>query len=217
LFFEQRYEGPKTLLIYDDSPTPLALCKTLASQDVTVVGMPATKLPVKRNTMMRAAIARDPDAIFFVWDDDDYQGPERVTRQIDALQAHPTAEGCIFCPYLVYDAQARRLHQLGKATLHGLSLRTFGDATLAFRRSLWERIPWDETIDPNACWRWRLEPVDRIVDIPGEKDYVVVRHVENHTLKLWPDRFHPAIWTPDIDVGWPAASIEQLLAARCCT
>jgi len=215
LFFEQCYDGPKTLLIYDDSTTSFALCEAFAGEDVVVANVPPIKLPVKRNAMMRAAIARDPDAIYFVWDDDDYNGPTRIARQVAALQTNRYADGVIFCPYLTYDVETRRLARLNKATLHRLPVRVFTDATLAFRRQLWERLPWDENVDPNACWRWMQEPVDRIIDIPGERDYVVVRHASNHTAGMLPKRFHPKLWTPDVDVGWSSIDVEQLLVSRC--
>lgn len=215
LFFEQVYVGPRTLLIYDDSATPFELCDELRTRDVVVVNLPPIKLPAKRNAMMRAAIAHDPDAIYFVWDDDDYNGPLRIARQVEALQAQPNAEGVIFCPYLTYDTERRELHRLNKAKLHRLPVRAFTDANLAFRRRLWERLPWDEAIDPNACWAWMREPVDRIIDIPGDHDYVVVRHATNHTVGLLPKRFHPKLWTPNIDVGWTNDDVERLLISRC--
>lgn len=215
LFFEQRYDGPKTLLIYDDSPTPFELCDALKGKDVAVVNLAPVKLPAKRNAMMRAAIAHDPDAVYFVWDDDDYNGPMRIARQVAALQTHPAAEGVIFCPYLTYDIERRTLDQLGKATLHRLPIRIFTDANLAFRRQLWERLPWDETIDPHACWRWMREPVDRIIDISGERDYVVVRHATNHTAGMLPKQFHPALRTPNVDVGWTNDDVERLLVTGC--
>ncbi len=215
LFFEQHYDGPKTLLIYDDSPTPFELCDELRACDVVVENLAPVKLPVKRNAMMRRAIEHDPDAIYFVWDDDDYNGPMRVARQVEALQERPAAEGVIFCPYLTYDTEQRTLNRLGKAKLHRLPVRTFTDANLAFRRQLWERLPWDEAIDPNACWAWMQEPVDRIIDIPGDHDYVVVRHTGNHTAGMLPKTFHPQLWTPNVDVGWTADDVERLLATGC--
>jgi hypothetical protein len=212
-FLDQQYAGDKTLLIYDDSQTPFALCDELRQFDVVVKNIAPTRLPVKRNQMMRLAIERDPEAIYFVWDDDDYISPHRVRRQIEALLANPNADGCILCPYLTYDVTTREVAQLGKANITGLRLRVFADATLAFRRRLWERLPWDETRDPNACWRWMREPVDRIVDIPGDDDYIVIRHPTNHTVGMLPKTFHPQLRT--LDVRLSADDVERRITARC--
>lgn len=201
-FFAQAYPGALTLYVCDDSPTPWVPCAALAAHDLVVEHLPPVRLPVKRNQMMRRAIAQDPDAIYVVWDDDDYHGPQRLVRQVTALRAAPTADGVIFCPFLSFDEATGSISQLGKASLHGLAVRVFTDAVLAFRRALWERLPWDEAVDPHACWRWMQEPPSRIIDIPGERDYLVVRHAGNHTAGQLPTRYHPAIWTPNVATGW---------------
>lgn len=211
LFFTQIYDGPKTLYIYDDSDEgrEVQLCEQLqANPDLVYVKHEPVKLPIKRNTMMRAAIAQDPDAIFFPWDDDDYHGPRRIQRQVDALHANPKADACIFCPLLWLHESTRTLSRALKLNSHGLKLRVFTDGTIAFRRRLWERIPWDEAVDPNACWRWLQEPHHVIVDIPSERDYVVVRHAANRM----PDRTSERFWSKDTE-GTTVDEVMQWLEA----
>jgi hypothetical protein len=210
-FFDQVYDGPKTLYIYDDGDADrgVALCSALrANFDLVYVKHEPIKLPVKRNIMMRAAIAQDPDAIFFVWDDDDYHGPRQIQRQVDALLANPKADACVLCPLLWYNEPTQTLSRALKLNLHGLKLRVFTDATIAFRRRFWERSPWDEAVDPNACWRWIQEPHHVVIDIPSERDYVVVRHATNHM----PDKTVARFWSTDTE-GTNADEVVQWLEA----
>jgi len=211
MFFAQVYAGPKTLYIYDDSDKArqLPLCAQLAARDdVVFVCHEPVKLPVKRNRMMRAAIAQDPDAIYFTWDDDDYHGPGQLQRQVEPLLAQPTADACIFCPLLWFDQPTQTLTRTQHVNLHGLRLRVFTDAAIAFRRRFWERLPWDETVDPNGCWRWFGEPHDVIVAVFGARDYVIVRHTTNHMS----DHTDLQFWSTNTE-GVTVDQIVQLLAA----
>jgi hypothetical protein len=208
LFFAQAYDGPKVLYVYDDGDEPVQLCSELLAQDLVLVHHAPVLLPVKRNRMMRAAIVRDHTAIYFNWDDDDYNGPERLQRQVEALLAHPEADACVLCPLLWYDVPTHTLTRAMKLNLHGLRLRVFTDAAIAFRRRFWERSPWDEAVDPNACWRWCAEPHDVIIDTPGERDYVIVRHTANHMH----DRRDTRFWVPVDDIT--VDDVQQLLDAQ---
>ena len=212
-FFAQAYPGALTLYVYDDSPTPWVPCAALAAHDLVVEHLPPIRLPTKRNQMMRRAIAQDPDAIYVVWDDDDYHGPQRLARQVAALRATPTAEGVVFCPFLSFDEATGVTTRLGKGALHGLPVRVFTDAVLAFRRALWERWPWDEAVDPHACWRWMAAPTSMIIDLPAEHDYLVIRHATNHTAGMLPRQYHPVLGTPHVDDAWGAVTWTQLRAA----
>ena len=213
MFFAQQYTGSKTLYVYDDGTEPFTPCRSLATKDMAVVHHPPIRLPTKRNQMMRRAIAADPEAIYFVWDDDDYNGPTRIARQVEALRAAPAADGCILCPFLSYNTQTQQLHRALQVNLHGMRLRVFTDANLAFRRTLWERLPWDEAVDPNACWRWMQLSHDQIIAIPAENDYVVVRHGRNHTQDLLPQVPDMRFWEQVV----AATDVVTLLARdHCC-
>jgi hypothetical protein len=188
-FFAQRYDGPKTLFVYDDSDTPLQLPVELIAQGVIIVRHKPLHLGVKRNRMLAHATIYDPDAIFFVWDDDDYYGPMRIARQVEALIENPDADACLFCPLLVFNTVSQRLFRAKHADVDGMRLRVGADGTMALRRRLWERLPLDETtcVDGvNEGWRWLAEPHDRVIAIPGELDYVVVRHGGNVTWNVVP-------------------------------
>lgn len=189
MFFDQRYEGPKTLLVYDDSDTPFQLPADLPVHDSIVVHHEPLHLGVKRNRMLAHAVTQDPNAIYIVWDDDDYHGPTRILRQVEALLAAPNADACLFCPLLVYNTLSKRLHRAKQANVDGMKLRVGADGTIALRRRLWVRLPLDETttVDGvNEGWRWLAEPHDRVIAIPAKLDYVVIRHGGNVTWNVVP-------------------------------
>lgn len=208
MFWAQDYAGPKRLIVADDSDKPLVLCGALAATETAIWHYPRTRLPSKRNATMRRLA--DPDAIYFVWDDDDYHGPARIHRQVDALLARPQLDACVFCPFVTYDRTTRAVRRFGEARLHRLPIRAFTDAVIAFRWRLWDAVPWDDAIDPHGCHRWTAMPSSRIASVDGANDYVIVRHATNHTLGMREP--HPALVSP---AAISADEIEALLTPGC--
>lgn len=219
MFFAQCYEGPRRLYVYDDGESPFELCETLRAYDVTVVRHEAISLGEKRNRMLKYATARDPDGIFFMWDDDDFHGPFRLARQIGALLETPTADGCLFCPYFSYNTRTGQLFRARQVEINGLKLRVGADGTLALRRRLWERLPLDarpELAGINEGWRWLAEPHDRVIAVDAQLDYVVVRHGGNVTWHALPEE--PAdsrFWERITDER--AAVVAKILAGAAAT
>jgi hypothetical protein len=91
------------------------------------------------------AHARDPEAIYFMWDDDDYHGPGRIRRQVEALTSAQASIGaCLMTPMLYYNQVARELR-----------LSTWrSDGNIAYRFSYWYRRNYDERVDPGSGWRF---------------------------------------------------------------
>jgi hypothetical protein len=214
-FVAQQYAGKKTLIIYDDGERDVRLCAALiASGQIILVKHTPLRLPIKRNRMMAHAVGLTPNAIYVIWDDDDYHGIGRLQRQVDALNAAPKAEGCLFCPLYWYERGMLKVAL--KQTLHGLKFRVFCDATLAMRRSLWERLPWDETRDPNAGWQWIKEPHNVIISADSGKDYIVVRQPVTHLPVTFEseDKIRRSFWR-DVETGeLTAVEAERLLGER---
>ena len=76
LFLEQDYEGPRRLVVFDDGDVGLDICFQCEGRfELKVV--PKCSLPKKRNDMME--YVADQGAIYFLWDDDDYHGPDRAS------------------------------------------------------------------------------------------------------------------------------------------
>lgn len=195
LFLEQDYAGPRHLVAFDDGEQQLVTCATCEGH-VEVVRHERVNLPTKRNRMM--AHVRDLDAIYFMWDDDDYHGPGRVRRQVEALR---DSEACILRPTLYYNQIAGDVRVCSWVS----------DATVAYRWSFWERRPFDEHTDPGSGYRFVCMSMDnppKLVELHGELDYVTVVHAgQRHS----PPAFGPPHFTEaPVDAAW----VEDRLRLR---
>lgn len=164
LFLDQDYGGPTHILVFDDGDNHAVTCPT-CSPHVELVRRPRTNLPTKRNAMMEHV--GDRDAFYFMWDDDDYHGPHRISRQIDALVYH---RAVIMRPTLYYNSINKDLR---------LS-RWISDATAAFTWEYWSKRRFCEGLDPGSGHLFVNHP--DVVAIPGELDYMTVVHAgQRHT------------------------------------
>jgi len=182
LFLEQDYTGPMTLLVFDDGEHPAEFCAGCEPQ-IKVVHHARITLPRKRNAMME--LVGDEAAIYFLWDDDDYHGPRRVSRQIAGMGS---SLACILRPTLYYNAITGEVK----------TSSWISDGTVAFTWNFWKRRQFDERIDPGSGFRFVRH--HEVIEIPGELDYVVVVHEgQRHT--------PPAFGLPDftdapVDAAW---------------
>lgn len=192
LFLEQDYAGPRRLVAFDDGDQPVVLCSSCEGH-VELVRHDRVNLPTKRNRMM--AHARDPEAIYFMWDDDDYHGPGRVRRQVEALRDN---EACILRPTLYYNQMAGDVRVCSWVS----------DATVAYRWSFWSQWPFDERLDPGSGYRFVCRPLtnQKIVELHGELDYVTVVHAgQRHS----PPAFGPPHFTDaPVDVTWVESRLK---------
>jgi glycosyltransferase involved in cell wall biosynthesis len=188
LFLEQDYEGDGLLLVYDDGERKFEPCSTCRSK-IDLVQHDKLELPVKRNRMIERD--SDPHAIYVNWDDDDYHGPGRVRRQVEAItSAPPWMQACILRPTLYYNSLSGEL-----ATSNWLS-----DGTIAHTFDFWRLGAYTPGIDP-GCGRRFVQPrMKEIVTIDGDLDYCVVVHADQrHT----PPAFGPPDFTAaPVGVEW---------------
>jgi glycosyltransferase involved in cell wall biosynthesis len=191
LFLEQDYGGPRHLLVYDDGERPARFCAS-CSEHIEVVRCDRMNLPTKRNAMIDRV--GDHDAFYFLWDDDDYHGPHRVSRQIDVLVYHPA---CLLRPTLYYNQISGELR----------TSRWISDGTVAFTWDFWmRRGKFNEYTDPGSGFAFVRH--DTVVSVPGELDYMAVVHAgQRHT--------PPAFGPPDFyDAPVPATWAAERLAYR---
>lgn len=183
LFLEQQYEGDKHLLVFDDGVVPIETCYGCRGR-FELVRCNRMNLPTKRNAMMLHV--NDPDAIYFMWDDDDYHGPMRVATQLDAVLEH---HACILRPTLYYNA-----------ITHDLRVsRWISDATVAYDWSFWDRRRYHEQIDPGSGRQFVTYPRP-VAEVRGVPDYIAVVHRgQRHT----PPAFGPPDFTEtDLTADW---------------
>ena len=189
-FLEQIYPGPKTLLVFDDGDFRAKFCPS-CEQDMVYVRCERTNLPTKRNRMMEHV--GDHDAFYFMWDDDDYHGPNRVGRQVDMLVHCPAV---IMRPTLYYNSITRDVRMS----------KWISDATCAFTWDFWDKRRFCESIDPGSGHLF-VNSVD-VETIAGELDYMTVVHNgQRHT--------PPAFGPPDFyDAPVTAEWAEERLRLR---
>ncbi len=190
LFLEQVYEGDRHLVVFDDGDVQVESCPS-CSRRFELVRSEPMNLPKKRNAMMEHVA--DERAIYFMWDDDDYHGPDRFRRQVPVVMNH---QACILKPTLYYNS-----------ITHDLRVsRWLSDATVAYRWNFWAARRFDERLDPGSgrmfCERRNVE------EIPGAFDYITVVHSgQRHT--------PPAFGEPDFtEAPVPAAFASDRLRLR---
>ena len=191
LFLAQDYAGPKHLLIVDDGDRRVQLCDACRVPEVELLVWPRTNLPTKRNRMMR--YLDDRDAVYFFWDDDDYHGPSRISRQVAFLEAgkHPA---CVFTPMLYFNSITADLR----------TSRWVSDATVAFTWAFYASRTFNENVDPGSGFLFVNH--GSVARMPAELDYMTVVHAgQRHT--------PPAFGAPDFwDAPVPVAWAEERLA-----
>lgn len=192
LFLEQSYEGRRDMLVFDDGELEARFCAS-CEPHITVVHHARMKLPAKRNAMMEHV--SDEDALYFMWDDDDYHGPRRIERQVSVLAYQP-APACILRPTLYYNA-----------ITNDLRVSTWiSDATVAFTWKFWATRRFNEHVDPGSGFQF-VKRSD-VEEIPGDTDYITVVHDgQRHT--------PPAFGPPDFrDAPLPASWAADRLRLR---
>lgn len=166
MFLGQDYRGPTRLVVFDDGDLPALTCGVCADH-VEIVRCFRVNLPTKRNMMMQHV--GDTSAIYFMWDDDDFHGPRRLSRQIAALEEG--YGGCLMRPTLYYNEITEDLRMSS----------WISDATIAYRWSFWQKRRFFEGVDPGSG---RLFVSNRhdLVEQHGELNYCTVVHAgQRHT------------------------------------
>lgn len=196
LFLEQTYEGEKHLLVFDDGDVGIDACEDCIGRFELVNPKLDTCLPRKRNAMMRHV--DDQEAVYFLWDDDDYHGPDRIRRQVPVVVNFPI---CIMRPTLYYSSIENDLRMS----------RWLSDATAAYTWEYWRRIGgFNERIDPGSGLAFCKPPrnVGEVMEIPGAYDYMVVVHRgQRHS----PPGFGPPDFT---EAPVPASWAQERLQLR---
>ncbi len=196
LFLEQVYEGEKHLVVFDDGDVGIETCPSCTGRFELVVRPRDTLLPRKRNAMM--SHVDDQEAVYFLWDDDDYHGPDRIQRQVPIVINHPI---CIMRPTLYYSSITEEL----------VVSRWLSDATAAFTWEYWRRVGgFNERVDPGSGRAFCTPPraFGLVAEIQGLFDYMAVVHSgQRHT--------PPAFGEPDFTAcPLPSSWAKQRLRLR---
>jgi hypothetical protein len=174
----QRQDYPRReLLVIDDGNASIA---HLADQQPGVRYFRLDRRQscgAKRNIACEAARGE----ILIQWDDDDWSGPRRIHRQVEPIlggQADVTA----LTDTLVFDLQAWEAWRWTPGEFQRLFFRGVHCGTLAFRRTVWERLaryPDAWTGSDLGFIRPVVERGGRLLGVPGREDFVYFRHGTN--------------------------------------
>jgi glycosyltransferase involved in cell wall biosynthesis len=123
------------------------------------------------------------------WDDDDWIGADRLTRQVDAIR-RADAGACGLASLLYYRPRHGDAWRYAPLAGDGPFL---GGGTLLFRRSAWAAAPFPETdVGEDAAFVAGLDP-RRLLALPDDGWYVALLHDGNSAPKHLADpRWAPA-------------------------
>jgi glycosyltransferase involved in cell wall biosynthesis len=186
-FLRQDYQ-PRELIVLDDGEDAVG---DLVPEDERIRYVRVERslsLGAKRN--LGCELARGD--VIAHWDDDDWIGAERLTRQVEALLA-AGADACGASTVLHYRIDA------GQAWLWSAAPGLVG-STLVYRRSLWREHGFSDVASgEDNAFVSRLPP-ERVLALEDAPYYVATIHGQNTAPKNV------------ADPGWRPASLEELSA-----
>ena len=190
-YFDAQDYPRRELVIVDDGLDPVADL-VAGRSDVTYVRVPGRwSIGAKRNEACRVSQGE----VIVQWDDDDWYGPSRISRQLEDLVAgHADVTGLTM--RLVLDTCAGRCWRAEAAARVMFYMETIC-GSLAFRRSCWHvsRYP-DESIGEEAELLERMTYAGaRFAPVGNVHDYVIVRHGTNTWEFDLADWGGPGAWT----------------------
>jgi glycosyltransferase involved in cell wall biosynthesis/GT2 family glycosyltransferase len=181
LFLRQDYAA-RELVIVDDGRDAV---EDLVPADPRIRYLRAERsatLGAKRN--LACSLARG--ALLAHWDDDDWAAPDRLTRQVAALQASG-ADVCGLSVVRYFDPRARqaweyRWTEAGRPWV--------GGNTLLYRRAAWERSPFPAlNVGEDTRWVWAQKSVHAM---PDPSFFAALVHPRNTSQKQTRGaRWHP--------------------------
>jgi glycosyltransferase involved in cell wall biosynthesis len=193
-FLRQSYPE-RELVVVDDGPEPV---RDLLPDDPRIRYLRLDRrlsIGEKRNRAAEAARG----ALLAHWDDDDWSGPDRLSRQVNRLLASG-ADLCGLDRPLFYDpggARAWRYRYAGRRAWAA-------GGTWLYRRSLWEERPFDAVDDgEDTRFVWRLAP-ERVLPLGDAPWFVALVHAESTSRK----RLSGPHWRPE-----PLATVTDRLGA----
>jgi hypothetical protein len=216
LFLAQDYPN-RELVIVDDGEDDVA--------DMVPAGVPVRHVRLRRRTTIgekRNLVAHETDGDLLVqWDDDDWYGPSRLSRQVGPLVAGRAELTAIQKSWLadLDDGRFFRRRVLPRQVIHALALGTLTLTTDLWRRS--GRYPHASKLEDLTMFLRANDLGARVESVANDGIYVYIRHGANswrfqrapqdHT--WWAESPAPAFVSPgDLDdyftlpQGSPAAA-----------
>lgn len=175
----QDYQDKCELIIVDGSEVPNAWAKnwiTATGEPVIYAHVPSpahTRTGWFHNEAVRLARGR----YILVWDDDDAYAPDRITKQVAALEAHPEGAIAFTSQFYWYHLPTR----VGaRAMTWDVGHGTMG-ASMAFHKSVWERGSYRDVDqgEDSHFWSDHEQLQTTFVDQRDPSLFVYLRHGAN--------------------------------------
>jgi glycosyltransferase involved in cell wall biosynthesis len=176
-FRDQDYPNKELIVIEDGTPTLVGRLPDDSRIRYVATGAPLRSIGAMRNEACRLARGE----IVAHWDDDDWYGPERLTRQVESIRADD-ADLTALRDSLMLDLATWRFWRC-QPDLHR-RIFYIGDvhgATMMYRRRIWEEAKFpDQSLAEDAIFLDQaLNMGARLKAIDAEGLFIYVRHGAN--------------------------------------
>lgn len=194
-YFNQQDYSNRELVIVDDGEDQIEDLVPPGDRSIRYLRLDKrTTIGRKRELACEAADGE----VLVQWDDDDWSGPTRLTRQIAALVAGAADITGILQGYLI-DVSTSRFYKDGPPMHVGHLHPLIVTGTLAFTRSAWRNVGGYPDSTPSGevpLLRAVLEHGGRVAPTDNDGLFIVVRHHANSWRPLHYDvQRGPAGWT----------------------
>jgi len=176
-YFQRQDYPHKELVIVEDGPAVLGPLLPEDSRIRLVSSHSSRSIGALRNLACQNARGD----IVIQWDDDDWHGSSRITRQVTALRSG-TADITALRGAMVFDLERWHFWRFTDEAHRRMFVRDVHGGTLAFRRSIWERLaryPDRSLAEDAAFLDQSIRRGARLHPISAEGLFVYLRHGSN--------------------------------------
>lgn len=176
-FCAQDYANKELVVLEDGTPSLAGRMPDDPRIRYVATGAPRRSIGAMRNEACR--LARGD--IVAHWDDDDWYGPERLTRQVAAIRAG-AADVTALCHGLMLDLAAWRFWRCRPELHRRLFVRDVHGGTLVYRRRVWEykaQFPDCSLAEDAVFLDQAVRRGARLQAVDAEGIFVYIRHGAN--------------------------------------
>jgi hypothetical protein len=200
----QRQDWPETeLIIIEDGPPLLA---DLLPDDPRIK-LVSSGIRRSIGQMRNHACALARGEIIAQWDDDDWHGPERLSRQVGPIVAE-RAEITALRDCVLFDVNTWKSWQWSADLHRRMLVRDVLGGTLVFRRQVWEKLaryPHRSLAEDAAFLDQAMRRRARLSALSAAGLYIYIRHNQNSWRLHCGQTVHAAGWQQVPEPAFPAA------------
>ena len=213
-FLAQDYPNKELVVLEDGTPSLAGRLPEDPRIRYVATGMPLRSIGAMRNEACRLARG----GIVAHWDDDDWYGPGRLTRQVAAIRAGE-ADITALRGSLMLDLAAWRFWRCGPDLHRRLFVRDVHGGTLVYRRRVWEeqaKFPDCSLAEDAMFLDQAVRRGSRLQAVEAEGIFIYIRHGANAWSVTCGHTGGPAGWEPAAEPHLPP-EVRAFYAARSAT